>query len=82
MEVSSLDRGRRSARVPVDENGESSLLLEVVRTKSTERGLSDDGKRDEIASVRSATVEVDGSEMERVGGSDRPGNEDSRTLTV
>lgn len=61
------------------DEGRSCLLLVVVKT----RRLSgrEGGRYEAILSVRSATLDDDGSAKESVDGSERPGKVDNRTLT-
>ena len=58
------------------------LLFNVVRVKPASLGFSDAGRNLVMASVRSLIVEVDGRGMASVGGNDRPGNDERRTLMV
>ena len=61
------------------DEGRSCLLLVVVKT----RRLSgrEGGRYEAILSVRSATLDDDGSAKESVDGSERPGKVDNRMLT-
>jgi len=56
------------------------LLLVVVRMRDCRE--SDDGRYEATFSVRSEMLEVDGSENERVDGSDRPGKDESKMFTL
>jgi hypothetical protein len=62
------------------ENGSSCLLPVVVSARHGAARFSDSGRYDSIFSVRSITVEVDGSENESVGGNESPGKDESSTL--
>jgi hypothetical protein len=57
----------------------SSLLLVVVRVRECSRDA--DGRYEATRSVKSATVDVEGREKERVDGSDSPGKDERRILT-
>lgn len=77
----SREAGRR-LESGLSDNGSNFLLSKVVRTKSAVLGFRDAGRKEEMASVRSPIVEVDRSGIERVGGNERPGKVERRTLTV
>jgi hypothetical protein len=64
------------------ESGWSCLLFVVVRMRGERSAERENGRRRLRRSESSAIVEEAESEMERVGGSERPGNEESKTLTV
>lgn len=68
---------RRDWREAAD--GVICLLLVVVRIRDCRE--SAEGRYEATLSVRSEMLEVEGSENETVDGSDRPGKEESRTLT-
>lgn len=64
------------------DDGRRCLLFVVVTIRLTPVLCSESGRYEAIVSVRSVMVEVDGRDTDKVGGSDRPGNVESRKFTA